>query len=127
MNEHEIELIREYAQLKYLVEEMKATLNTRVDALTKRLAKLSGSMLWNQFKEVEKELRELKIHVWIEDDGGEVIYICTSKNMVKGRHGIKRRIFKEDMLARLDKIEFVIPEKAGYTPPPPLPDQQVYN
>lgn len=110
MTEKETELIREYVQLKYLVDVAKATLNDYT-GLLKHIAKLAGSVTWQRLKVVEREMRALKVHVWTEDDGGEIIYVGTSINMVKGRYGIKRSILLEDMQKRADMIAESLVEK----------------
>jgi hypothetical protein len=66
--------------------------------------KLFGGKLRDRLKATEKELRTFGVHVWIEDDGDEVIYVCTNKRGVKGRHGVKRRILREDMEVTLQEI-----------------------
>lgn len=110
MTEKETELIREYVQLKYLVEVAKDTLNDYT-GLLKHIAKLAGSVTWKRLKVVEREMRALKVHAWTEDDGGEIIYVVTSVGGVKGRHGIKRTILLEDMQKRADVIAESLVEK----------------
>jgi hypothetical protein len=107
MNETEVNLIREYVLIHYLIKEAVETLDTlkssriSLTGLLVFATKSTGTKLKDKLKAVQSKLRAAGIHVWIEDDGDEIIYVGTAKNGVKGRHGIKRRILREDMEAKL--------------------------
>jgi hypothetical protein len=110
MNENEVNLIRRYLHIHYLIKEAVSTIEwlpmSRI-ALSDMLkigVKLFGGKLRDRLKATEKELRTFGVHVWIEDDGDEVIYVCTNKRGVKGRHGVKRRVLREDMVITLAEL-----------------------
>lgn len=110
MNETEVSLIREYVQIHYLIKEavveIEALKTSRISLRNMLIVgtKLLGTRMKNQLSGIQKELRSLGIHVWIEDDGGEIVFVCTAKNGVKERNGIKRRVLREDMETRLDLL-----------------------
>lgn len=110
MNETEINLIRQYLHIHYLIKEAVSTIEwlpTSRIALSDMLkigVKLFGGKLRDRLKDTERELRTFGIHVWIEDDGDEVIYVCTNKRGIKGRHGVKRRVLREDMEVTLAEL-----------------------
>jgi hypothetical protein len=110
MNENEVNLIRQYLHIHYLIKEAVSTIEwlpTSRIALSDMLKlglKQFGGKLRNRLKDTEKELRTLGVHVWIEDDGDEVVFVCTNKRGVKGRHGVKRRILREDMEVTLQTL-----------------------
>lgn len=118
MNEQETNLIREYVHVHYLIKEavneIDALKSSRVfmGGLLSKATKMMGSRLKDKLKAIQKELRKTGVHVWIEDDGEEVIFVGTSKNGVKGRHGMKRSILNEDLSGALDKLmkEFMVAE-----------------
>lgn len=110
MNEHETELIRDYVHMDYLLkmasrdmEHIKVS-HYYMSGFLQTLLRGIGSDIRNKQKEVKRELLNLKIHVWIEDDGGDIIYICTSKNMVKDKFGMKRQVLYEDMEHTLNRM-----------------------
>lgn len=122
MNEHETNLIREYVIISYLIKE---TINELEHLKTARIAlkgllvvaaKASGSRLRDKLRDVQKDLRNCGIHVFIEDDGTEVIYVGTLKNRVKGRFGIKRGVLREDMEKRLHELsgEFMYEDNSPF-------------
>jgi hypothetical protein len=110
MNENEVALIRQYLHIHYLIKEAVSTIEwlpTSRIALSDMLkigVKLFGGKLRDRLKDTERELRTFGVHVWIEDDGDEVIYVCTNKRGTKGRHGVKRRILREDMEVTLAEL-----------------------
>jgi hypothetical protein len=117
MNETEINLISQYLHIHYLIKEAVSTIEwlpTSRIALSDMLkigVKLFGGKLRDRLKATEKELRTFGVHVWIEDDGDEVIYVCTNKRGIKGRHGVKRRVLREDMEVTL--LELMDAELSG--------------
>lgn len=122
MNETEINLVREYVHIHYLIKEAVAELDElklsriSLSGLLVSATKSTGAKLKEKLKDVQKELRTAGIFVKIEDDGGEIIFVCTVKNRVEGRYGIKRVILREEMEKKLMEYanEFMVSDLAPY-------------
>lgn len=127
MGDDEIKLIYEYAHLSYLTKETVAVLDgiphsqmsTVAKSLLTLVIKHAGRKIRDQLKETQKALRIARIGVWIEDDGSDVIFVRTSKNGSKGRHGIKRSVLRADVEAMLDQLALEI---MSSTPRPHKPE-----
>jgi len=120
MNENEIKLIYAYVHMTYLLKETVSVLDgiphSQLSSISKSLLTLviknAGRKIRDQLKETQKALRIARIGVWIEDDGSDVIFVRTSKNGSKGRHGIKRSALRADVEAMLDQLALEIMNSA---------------
>lgn len=107
MNEHETNLVREYVHLSLMVNEAKDKLIEYQDArssLKVLYSKTIGTVLSDRLKTVQKELRKSGISAWVEDDGGDIVYVNTNHRGVKESGGIKRRILEEDLADKAASI-----------------------
>lgn len=108
MNEHETNLVRTYVHLSLLVNEAKNNLDvfkeSRSGVVQVWMSKTIGGVLADRLWNVQKELRKSGISVWVEDDGGDIVYVNTNHRGEKARGGIKRRILDEDLADKAASI-----------------------